>query len=184
MVPNSQMRQIFMAKLNYRWDEATLNLGQIFMTIGANHDGKLQCLLFSCNRCGRFRLRRWLNVNGLLAHNISFHAPLCMVIDLFHIESIESEHLQPLTKRGCYLAVVSQYPHFSSPLPLIMNRFQSLIVGGILAAINWRLVFLSSGMRATFQNSATLVSIGFFFNIVTLGLASALHSTLSIRIIN
>ena len=38
---------------------------------------------------------------------------------------------------------------------------------------------VSSGMRATFQNSASLVSIGFFFSIVTLGLAAALPSTLS-----
>jgi hypothetical protein len=38
---------------------------------------------------------------------------------------------------------------------------------------------VSSGMRATFQNSANLVSIGFFFSIVTLGLAAALPSTLS-----
>jgi MFS family permease len=36
----------------------------------------------------------------------------------------------------------------------------------------------SSGMRATFQNSATLVSIGLFFSIVTLGLAAALPFTL------
>jgi MFS family permease len=41
----------------------------------------------------------------------------------------------------------------------------------------------SSGMRATFQNSATLVSIGFFFSIVTLGLAAALPSTLSTGLI-
>src|SRR5947209_1089241 len=38
---------------------------------------------------------------------------------------------------------------------------------------------VSSGMRATFQNSATLVSIGLFFSIVTVGLASALPSTLA-----
>ena len=41
----------------------------------------------------------------------------------------------------------------------------------------------SSGMRATFQNSATLVSIGLFFSIVTLGLATALPSTLSTGLI-
>ena len=41
----------------------------------------------------------------------------------------------------------------------------------------------SSGMRATFQNSANLVSIGFFFSIVTLGLATALPSTLSTGLI-
>ena len=32
----------FMAKLNYWRDEATLKLGPIFMTIKANHNGKLQ----------------------------------------------------------------------------------------------------------------------------------------------
>ena len=42
---------------------------------------------------------------------------------------------------------------------------------------------VSSGMRATFQNSATLVSIGFFFSIITLGLASALPATLSAGLI-
>jgi hypothetical protein len=41
----------------------------------------------------------------------------------------------------------------------------------------------SSGMRATFQNSATLVSIGLFFSIVTLGLAAALPSTFSTGLI-
>jgi hypothetical protein len=37
---------------------------------------------------------------------------------------------------------------------------------------------VSSGMRATFQNGASLVSIGLFFSIVTLGLAAALPTTL------
>ncbi|HVB23071.1 MAG TPA: MFS transporter [Ktedonobacteraceae bacterium] len=37
----------------------------------------------------------------------------------------------------------------------------------------------ASGMRATFQNSASIVSIGVFFSIVTAGLASALPGTLS-----
>ncbi|HEX6797248.1 MAG TPA: MFS transporter [Ktedonobacterales bacterium] len=36
---------------------------------------------------------------------------------------------------------------------------------------------VSSGMRATFQNGASLVSIGLFFSIVTAGLAAALPST-------
>ncbi len=36
---------------------------------------------------------------------------------------------------------------------------------------------VSSGMRATFQNSAALVSIGLFFSIVTAGLAAALPTT-------
>ena len=42
---------------------------------------------------------------------------------------------------------------------------------------------VSSGMRGTFQNSATLVSIGLFFSIVTVGLASALPSTLATGLI-
>jgi EmrB/QacA subfamily drug resistance transporter len=37
---------------------------------------------------------------------------------------------------------------------------------------------VASGMRSTFQNSGTLVSIGVFFSIITVGLASALQSTL------
>jgi len=36
----------------------------------------------------------------------------------------------------------------------------------------------ASGMRATFQNGASLVSIGVFFSIITLGLAATLPSTL------
>jgi len=36
----------------------------------------------------------------------------------------------------------------------------------------------ASGMRSTFQNSGSLVSIGVFFSIVTIGLTSALPSTL------
>lgn len=36
----------------------------------------------------------------------------------------------------------------------------------------------ASGMRSTFQNSGTLVSIGVFFSIITVGLASSLQSTL------
>jgi MFS family permease len=42
---------------------------------------------------------------------------------------------------------------------------------------------VSSGMRATFQNSAMLVSIGLFFSIVTAGLAATLPSTLSTGLI-
>jgi EmrB/QacA subfamily drug resistance transporter len=37
---------------------------------------------------------------------------------------------------------------------------------------------VASGMRATFQNSGSLVSIGVFFSIITIALASALPSTL------
>jgi MFS family permease len=38
---------------------------------------------------------------------------------------------------------------------------------------------VASGMRATFQNSGTLVSIGVFFSLVTAGLAATLGTTLS-----
>ncbi|WP_376794187.1 MFS transporter [Thermogemmatispora sp.] len=38
---------------------------------------------------------------------------------------------------------------------------------------------VASGMRSTFQNSATVMSIGLFFSVVTIGLASALPPALS-----
>jgi len=42
----------------------------------------------------------------------------------------------------------------------------------------------ASGMRATFQNSGSIVSIGVFFSMITAGLAAALPATLSTGLIN
>ncbi len=42
----------------------------------------------------------------------------------------------------------------------------------------------ASGMRATFQNSGSIVSIGVFFSIITAGLAAALPATLSTGLVN
>ena len=35
LVPNPQEQQVFLANLNHWWGETTLNLGPIFLTIGA-----------------------------------------------------------------------------------------------------------------------------------------------------
>jgi len=43
---------------------------------------------------------------------------------------------------------------------------------------------VASGMRATFQNSGTLVSIGVFFSLITAGLAATLGTTLYTGLIN
>ena len=43
---------------------------------------------------------------------------------------------------------------------------------------------VASGMRATFQNSGSIVSIGVFFSIITAGLAAALPATLSSGLVN
>jgi len=43
---------------------------------------------------------------------------------------------------------------------------------------------VASGMRATFQNSGTLVSIGVFFSLITAGLAATLGTTLFTGLIN
>ncbi len=61
-----------------------------------------------------------------------------------------------------------------------IRMFAAGNIAGFLSALGRG---VSSGMRATFQNSATLVSIGFFFSIVTLGLAAALPATLSTGLI-
>jgi len=43
---------------------------------------------------------------------------------------------------------------------------------------------VASGMRSTFQNSGTIVSIGVFFSLITSGLAASLPTTLSSGLIN
>jgi EmrB/QacA subfamily drug resistance transporter len=61
--------------------------------------------------------------------------------------------------------------------------FASPNTSSIMSSVPPQTRGVSSGMRATFQNSATLVSIGLFFSIVTLGLAATLPSTLSTGLI-
>ncbi|HEX9314461.1 MAG TPA: MFS transporter, partial [Actinomycetota bacterium] len=54
---------------------------------------------------------------------------------------------------------------------------------GIMNAVPARQRGAASGMRATFQNSGMLVSIGLFFSLMIAGLASALPSTMSAGLI-
>jgi len=74
------------------------------------------------------------------------------------------------------------YPVFAVLLFMLgcgSGLFASPNTSSIMSSVPPETRGASSGMRATFQNSATLVSIGLFFSIVTLGLAAALPSTLS-----
>ena len=74
------------------------------------------------------------------------------------------------------------YPLFAVLLFILgcgSGLFASPNTSSIMSSVPPESRGVSSGMRATFQNSATLVSIGFFFSIVTLGLASVLPATLS-----
>ena len=74
------------------------------------------------------------------------------------------------------------YPVFAALLFMLgcgSGLFASPNTSSIMSSVPPETRGVSSGMRATFQNSASLVSIGFFFSIVTVGLAAALPSTLS-----
>jgi MFS family permease len=84
------------------------------------------------------------------------------------------------------LPVNFNYPVFAVMLFTLgcgSGLFASPNTSSIMSSVPPETRGASSGMRATFQNSATLVSIGLFFSIVTLGLASALPTTLSTGLI-
>ncbi len=72
------------------------------------------------------------------------------------------------------------YPVFAALLFCLgcgSGLFASPNTSAIMSSVPPERRGVSSGMRATFQNSASLVSIGLFFSIVTAGLASALPTT-------
>ena len=74
------------------------------------------------------------------------------------------------------------YPVFAALIFMLgcgSGLFASPNTSSIMSSVPPETRGVSSGMRATIQNSATLVSIGFFFSIVTAGLAATLPSTLS-----
>src|SRR5579864_8039184 len=78
------------------------------------------------------------------------------------------------------------YPLFAVLLFILgcgSGLFASPNTSSIMSSVPPETRGASSGMRATFQNSATLVSIGFFFTIVSVVLAALLRSTLSSRLI-
>jgi MFS family permease len=84
------------------------------------------------------------------------------------------------------LPVNFNYPLFAVLLFMLgcgSGLFASPNTSSIMSSVPPETRGASSGMRATFQNSASLVSIGFFFSIVTVGLASALPLTLSTGLI-
>jgi EmrB/QacA subfamily drug resistance transporter len=85
-----------------------------------------------------------------------------------------------------FLPANFNYPLFAVLIFILgcgSGLFASPNTSSIMSSVPPETRGVSSGMRATFQNSAMLVSIGFFFSIVTLGLAAALPSTLSTGLI-
>jgi hypothetical protein len=80
-----------------------------------------------------------------------------------------------------FLPANFSYPVFAVLIFILgcgSGLFTSPNTSSIMSSVPPETRGVSSGMRATFQNGATLVSIGLFFSIVTLGLAAALPSTL------
>ncbi len=72
------------------------------------------------------------------------------------------------------------YPVFAALIFLLgcgSGLFASPNTSAIMSSVPAERRGVSSGMRATFQNSAMLVSIGLFFSIITAGLASSLPAT-------
>ncbi len=73
------------------------------------------------------------------------------------------------------------YPVFGGLIFLLgcgSGLFASPNTSAIMSSVPAAQRGVSSGMRATFQNGASLVSIGVFFSIVTAGLAASLPTTL------
>ncbi len=80
-----------------------------------------------------------------------------------------------------FLPANFNYPLFGLLLFLLgcgSGLFASPNTSSIMSSVPANTRGVSSGMRATFQNSASVFSIGAFFTIVTLGLSSALPATL------
>ncbi len=72
------------------------------------------------------------------------------------------------------------YPIFAALIFLLgcgSGLFASPNTSSVMSSVPPERRGVSSGMRATFQNSASLVSIGLFFSIVTAGLAATLPTT-------
>ncbi len=64
------------------------------------------------------------------------------------------------------------------------GMFSSPNTSSIMGSVPAEQRGVASGMRSTFQNSGAIVSIGVFFSLITLGLATSLPATLSSGLIN
>jgi MFS family permease len=79
-----------------------------------------------------------------------------------------------------FLPASFPYPIFAAIIFVLgcgSGLFASPNTSAIMSSVPADQRGVSSGMRATFQNSASVVSIGLFFSIVTAGLAATLPST-------
>ncbi len=155
-----------------------LDLFKIRMFAAGNTAGFLSAL----GRGGlQFMLIIWLQGIWLPLHGYRFEeTPLWAGIFMTML-------LQVLGFLGLTLLPANfNYPVFAVLLFMLgcgSGLFASPNTSSIMSSVPPETRGASSGMRATFQNSATLVSIGLFFSIVTLGLAAALPSTLSTGLI-
>ena len=80
-----------------------------------------------------------------------------------------------------FLPANFNYPIFAVLIFILgcgSGLFTSPNTSSVMSSVPAETRGVASGMRATFQNGATLVSIGLFFSIVTVGLANALPSAL------
>ncbi|HEY2204322.1 MAG TPA: MFS transporter [Pseudonocardia sp.] len=74
------------------------------------------------------------------------------------------------------------YPAFAALLALCgigQGMFSAPNTSGVMSSVAPRERGVASGMRSTFQNSGTALSIGVFFSLMVAGLASSLPDTLS-----
>ena len=84
------------------------------------------------------------------------------------------------------LPVDFPYPVFAALLAVMgaaTGMFASPNSSSIMGSVPPSERGVASGMRATFQNSGTAISIGIFFTLVIVGVASSLHSTLATGLI-
>jgi MFS family permease len=169
--------------------------------------GNVASLLSSIGRGGlQFMVVIWLQGIWLPLHGYSFEStPLWAGIYMLPItggfliagpvSGWLSDHFgaRPFATGGMLLAAVTfallmflpgnfAYPPFA--LVLFLNGvgfglFAAPNTTGIMNAVPARSRGSASGMRATFQNSGMLLSIGMFFSLMIAGLASALPHTMS-----
>ncbi len=187
-----------------RTREPMFNLG--LFRIRAFTAGNLASLLASIGRGGlMFMLIIWLQGIWLPLHGFNFvETPLWSAIYMlpltagFLLAGPFSGYLsdrygaRPFATGGMLGAALSfgllsllpanfSYPVFGALLfanGLAMGMFSAPNTAGIMNSVPAEQRGAASGMRSTFQNSGMTLSIGLFFTLMVLGLASALPSSL------
>ena len=169
--------------------------------------GNIASLLSSIGRGGlQFMVVIWLQGIWLPLHGYSFErTPLWAGIYMLPITAgflvagpvsgwlSDRYGARPFATGGMLIAAATfallltlpanfSYPAFGALLffnGIGFGLFAAPNTTGIMNAVPARLRGSASGMRATFMNSGTLLSIGLFFSLMIAGLASALPQTMS-----